>query len=255
MLSNNNIEQKSDNALSVGFPAGTRVTTDNGLKRIEEIAIGDLVLSKAENGEGEQVFKPVNSVSYAQNKEIWGLSYCIVKKSVKANSLSDFEILNMSRKGKVFGMYVTPYQLFWVKGLGWTRLNVLEQGQLLEMKDLNYFAYVILSNPIYQTDIPKTFAKLDFATYLDVGEYLNDINYTHSQDNPEYNFFKYTDNVGDRETLNDGLNSRSPLFTDEYGEIVVSKNTLLSTVYNLEVSDNHTCYVSDKLWVHCSNEN
>ena len=41
------------------FPAGTRITTDKGLKRIEDIKVGDMVLSKHESGIGEHEFKPV----------------------------------------------------------------------------------------------------------------------------------------------------------------------------------------------------
>lgn len=246
-------ELKLETKHNVCFPAGTRITTDKGLKRIEDIQVGDMVLSKHESGIGEQEFKPVIRTVVHHNKEIWGLEYCIVRKSVKPDSLSDFDILNMSRKGKVFGIYATPNHPFWVKGLGWTRLDALKQGQLLEMKDKEYSAYVILANPIYQTNVPKIFAKLSFDTYLDVRECLDDINYTHSQDNPDYSFFKYAENIRDRESLNNGLMTKSPFTDSEYGEIIPSTDTLLSTVYNFEVADNHTYYISDKLWVHNDN--
>ena len=40
-----------------GFVAGTLVHTDQGLVPIQDIKVGDLVLSKHENGESE---KPIN---------------------------------------------------------------------------------------------------------------------------------------------------------------------------------------------------
>ncbi len=230
------------------FPAGTRITTDKGLKRIEDIQVGDMVLSKHESGIGEQEFKPVIRTVVHHNKEIWNLKYCLVKKSVKANSLSDFDIMNMSRKGKVYTIDATPNHPFWVKGVGWTRLNALEQGQLLELKDNNYSAYVIFANPSYQTSQKNVFADLYYDTFLDVGEYLDDENYTHSQDNPQYSFIKYEDKK-DGVILNDGQTSKSPLITEDNEEIRVLKDTRLSTVYNFEVADNHTYYIYDEMWV------
>jgi hypothetical protein len=42
-----------------GFVAGTLVHTDKGLVPIEQLKVGDMVLSKHESGEGEQAYKPV----------------------------------------------------------------------------------------------------------------------------------------------------------------------------------------------------
>lgn len=44
---------------NAGFVAGTLVHTDKGLVPIQELKIGDKVLSKDESGEGELVYKPV----------------------------------------------------------------------------------------------------------------------------------------------------------------------------------------------------
>ncbi|MBL0231797.1 MAG: Hint domain-containing protein [Moraxellaceae bacterium] len=42
-----------------GFVAGTLVHTDKGLVPIEQLKVGDMVLSKHESGEGEQAYKRV----------------------------------------------------------------------------------------------------------------------------------------------------------------------------------------------------
>ena len=47
-----------------GFVAGTQVHTKEGLIPIEEIKIGDMVLSKSESGEGEQAYKRVISYDH-----------------------------------------------------------------------------------------------------------------------------------------------------------------------------------------------
>lgn len=119
----------------------------------------------------------------------------------------------------------------------------------MELKDNNYSAYVIFANPSYQTTQKNVFADLYYDTFLDVGEYLDDECYTHSQDNPQYSFIKYEDKK-DGVVLNDGQTSKNPLITEDNEEIRVLKDIRLSTVYNFEVADNHNYYIFDKLWVH-----
>lgn len=229
---------------NAGFPAWVRVTTDKGLVPIANIQVGDKVLSKSENS--EQVFKSVVNIGVYENTEMWHLSYGLVKKTTKANSLSDVQILKLSMKGKSYSIDVTPNQQFWVKDIGWQSIDKLEQGQILEMKDENFVGYVIVTFPINQTTHNNVWATVDYATFLDVAEVLEDVNHPFSQDNPQY-IFKKIDNNGDREILNDGLYSKSPLRTEGDGEIYVLENTVLATVYNLEIADNHNYYVFDKL--------
>lgn len=54
-----------------GFAAGTLVHTDKGLVPIQDIKIGDMVLSKPEDGDGEAEFKPVINTFIYKEKELW----------------------------------------------------------------------------------------------------------------------------------------------------------------------------------------
>ena len=56
------------------FVAGTMVHTKDGLKPIEEIKVGDYVLSKPENG-GELAYKRVTKTYVRENAEVWGVTY------------------------------------------------------------------------------------------------------------------------------------------------------------------------------------
>ena len=47
--------------LQSGFAAGTKVHTDQGIKRIEEIQVGDMMLSKSKRG-GEISYQPVINI-------------------------------------------------------------------------------------------------------------------------------------------------------------------------------------------------
>jgi hypothetical protein len=55
-----------------GFVAGTLVHTDKGLVPIEQLKVGDMVLSKHESGEGEQAYKRVVKTFKSETKQpIW----------------------------------------------------------------------------------------------------------------------------------------------------------------------------------------
>ncbi|MFO1390678.1 MAG: polymorphic toxin-type HINT domain-containing protein [Agitococcus sp.] len=51
-----------------GFVAGTLVHTDKGLVPIEQLKVGDMVLSKHESGEGEQAYKRVTKTFKSREK-------------------------------------------------------------------------------------------------------------------------------------------------------------------------------------------
>jgi hypothetical protein len=58
-----------------GFVAGTLVHTDNGLVPIQDIKIGDMVLSKPEGGEGDLAYQPVTEKFFSDDMEVWALFY------------------------------------------------------------------------------------------------------------------------------------------------------------------------------------
>lgn len=53
------------------FVAGTLVHTKEGLRPIEQIKVGDLVLSKPESGEGAQSYQPVTKTFSYENRELY----------------------------------------------------------------------------------------------------------------------------------------------------------------------------------------
>jgi len=56
-----------------GFAAGTLVHTGKGLVPIEQIKVGDMVLSKTEGGKGDLVYQSVTETFVSEDKEIWAL--------------------------------------------------------------------------------------------------------------------------------------------------------------------------------------
>ena len=92
------------------FPKGTLVHTQNGLVPIEQIKVGDMVLSKHESGEGEQTYKPVTRVFEHGPTKVVRVWY-----------IEDAE--KPTYGGAVFTTQDHP---FWVEGAGWTEARCLD---------------------------------------------------------------------------------------------------------------------------------
>lgn len=112
------------------FVAGTLVHTKEGLKTIEEIKMGDYVLSKPESGTGELAYKRVIKTFVHEKREIFGVTYEV--------------------DGKEKLLVTTAEHPFWVPTLRvsdpnvkWGGMNILH-GQWVTPEDMfkitdNYF--------------------------------------------------------------------------------------------------------------------
>jgi len=97
------------------FVAGTLVHTRNGLRPIEDLRVGDFVLSQPENT-GEQAYRRINETFVFKDKSI-------------------FEVICQDEHGRSERILATPNHPFWVKGIGWTGAEYLEAGQTVELND------------------------------------------------------------------------------------------------------------------------
>ena len=60
----------------IGFVAGTLIHTDQGLVPIQDIKVGDRVLSKPEDGSGDIEYKPVISTfKSSEKKRVFKVEY------------------------------------------------------------------------------------------------------------------------------------------------------------------------------------
>ncbi len=114
------------------FIKGTRVHTKNGLKRIEEINIGDEVLSSPEDGTGGQEYKKVVDTLRFAEKTLRAVSY------YRADS--DLERV----------LFATGNHPFWVNGIGWTAADQLKKNDVLRMSD-GTRVEVTSQYPVYRT--------------------------------------------------------------------------------------------------------
>ncbi|QLI82832.1 hypothetical protein HZU75_15590 [Chitinibacter fontanus] len=79
--SQDKIENLARSISNGGLVAGTQVWTDQGLKPIEAIEVGDMVLSKPENGDGGQQYKRVVKTFVHEAKEILELRVKVGEKT------------------------------------------------------------------------------------------------------------------------------------------------------------------------------
>ena len=94
------------------FVAGTQVLTENGLKNIEDIQVGDLVWSR-DPETGEQELKPVTDVIPRHIRQIWEVSV--------SNGMGVEETFQ-----------TTNEHPWWVQELGWRKTDELQPGMSVE---------------------------------------------------------------------------------------------------------------------------
>ena len=229
------------------FAAGTLVHTKEGLKPIEQIQVGDWVLSKPESGEGEQAYKRVARTFSFEDKAVVRIKYSWRKSG---------EWLNDRFGGWQHDvLIVTGNHPFWVPEIdksgysegfldhlkiGWTRADELFPGALIELITGEQ-ARVTSSrvNCLWKTTQPD----LALESRIDSEEgYIVSIK-------DGSNILYWTES-GFSEYLPD-----DDTFTYRGDDPEQTENwTYRTKVYNFEVEDFHTYYVGNLgAWVHNTN--
>ena len=130
------------------FVAGTPVWTENGLKPIEAIEVGDLVLARDEVT-GETALKPVTDLIRRHDRIIW-------------------EVEVSDTAGVVHTFRTTDDHPWWLAGIGWARTDELEPGLAISTSDGRGVRVVAIretakTEPTYNLEVA------DFHSYF-VGE-------------------------------------------------------------------------------------
>ncbi|RZU48267.1 pretoxin HINT domain-containing protein [Fluviicoccus keumensis] len=231
----------SRNLVESGFVAGTLVHTDKGLVPIEQLKVGDMVLSKHESGEGEQAYKPVINIFRNEDEPVLQIAYSDVSKSM--------DHLNVKL------LYLTAEHLIWVvedvNGNAvndWVRARdaagsviLLASGVLAEVGSVMDVWPTDCDDIGYSNDCMEEFPGIviDFSggkiQSYHVEVYFSGVNNNFSDETIDFD-----------ESLDVVVR-----FLDYIEKGVPSTDIFRKSVYNIEVSDFHTYYVgTDAVWVH-----
>ncbi len=202
------------------FAAGTLVHTKEGLKPIEQIKVGDLVLSKHESGEGERAYKRVTKTFVHEDRAV----ILVVVGGMQPDGTS-----------RLHRFAVTPEHPFWVQGKGWKAVGTLIGSVMKPTK----FEIIANENPALQGHLPlmvtsnsgtawTPLAPKDFS----LGGRDLDLRTMESSEKIECFQFKTVKSAGRAKP----------------------EHFYKTTVYNFEVEDFHTYYVGEVgVWVHNKN--
>lgn len=111
-----------DNSVT-GFVAGTLIHTKNGLVAIEQIKIGDYVLSKRENGDGEISYQKVIKTFAHDEQPVM----CVDVYVYSVNDMSDVDSkIALADSSKKIPLIMTSNHPFWVVGRCWVKAEQLD---------------------------------------------------------------------------------------------------------------------------------
>lgn len=252
--------------ISTGFPAGTLVHTNKGLVPIQDINVGDLVLSKPESGEGEANYKHILNIFVYKNKELW----LVVaqkhsrSKDIQGNRL-DREMFFATQDTSEF--IATPNHRILVTGMGkmgpgvldeviaypqpqWKRVDQLQQYEVIVNKDGVMF-YIEQAQPLSQ------FKDQELGTVDPTVAWYQRYYYV-SQDPSETEDIEYYDfsdgTVIDIQIFKETQHLSSSKFSDKPSVGYYKSNNwkteqnlyipFTDKVYNLVVADDYTYFVT-----------
>ena len=225
---------------SGGFVTGTLIYTQTGLKPIEQIQVGDFVLSKSETG--EQAYKRVINTFEYDDKEVWFVRYVILTEDYTKMRERSFFIATGEHPVRVKGYIDNKGELH--------ELNIWEPvcelakelylyggGAVMELHD-GRFANVDtlrVGGLLMRSDIPD-YGVVAQRSFLDTS----------------YGF-AIIFNEGQPELLTDDdivINADDQLDWRDFpkgsvGRLNFGFPPLLRKVYNLEVEDFHTYFVGE----------
>jgi len=251
-----------------GFVAGTLVHTDKGLIPIDQIKVGDLVLSKNEIGEGELAYKPVLQTSATENVLV-----CFARFTPKA--LDNLPVFKLRDQSLYADVLVTLKHPFWIVDKGWmsTDLIKINNTVLLRNQDIAYCQggdNGIGIEVIFKTDKLEVGFVPDFGGEDDSGRFVNLETGSHVSYGSYHPIFKklYLSNKQWKEQLleqipEDGRDGAeffgfrqggwqdpaSATWSDDEGSVT-------TTVYNFEVADTHNYFVTKQgILVHDASTN
>jgi len=128
-------------AVPCGFIAGTRVHTERGLVAIEDIAIGDRILSRSQEARWRPLERMWNAFACREGTPRPEASGVLTLKRVvrtfvhRERPIRQVSYSREDQPSHVVSLFGTDFHQIWVEGAGWTAAGHLEAGQCLQLAD------------------------------------------------------------------------------------------------------------------------
>lgn len=234
------------------FAAGTLIHAKEGLKPIEQIKVGDWVLTQPEET-GEQTYKRVTRTTRFEDAPVWSLTYFRGSELERAKAENRMMPVGLHRR-----LVVTPNHPLWVRGKGWIQVKDLDfDSDELLLCDGDYGLLVQVS-PIYRTGTEGVAWQQDIFNE-NIGELLDLRNgasceFQEFRNEPDPQSFSYWDDscyISPIE-LGNGASVYSRGAPQPKSIALWDESFYYRcTVYNFEVEDCHTYYVgTEGVWAH-----
>jgi transcription-repair coupling factor (superfamily II helicase) len=242
-----------------GFVAGTLVHTDKGLVPIEQIQVGDLVLSRYANGEGERIYKRVTKTFKSPEKK------SILRINFAVDSIRSLA-MKTDQKFDMF-LFCTEDHAFWVQDHGWVLAGDLTwehklvtfDGDTAELRDEQTWPAMM------RTSIPEVAICSGYSERNDGFSMLVDFR----QGRPillgggesEFWGLSYDRRWHPSEEIYKLPADDNDLEVRQYTEATFAYDCgddelFYTHVYNIEVENNHTYFVGNAgIWVHDASAN
>jgi hypothetical protein len=238
-----------------GFVAGTLVHTDKGLVPIQNVKVGDLILSSPERGNGTvREYKRIANTFKTESEDIWQLGLLCYKKIDNSDDLLMIkEFVYLTKRHPVY--LVDSDEFRPNESNKWmVASDLIPDERILLITNEGERKYDVASiKPVYQIDLDKGFCEQqdawsDFHSFVKFNKvesyetigYWNSTPYDYEVSKGNFREFDYS--------IDENLQNLM-------GENISDK-ILQMPVFNLEVIDFHTYFVGELgLWVHDASTN
>lgn len=250
---------------NIGFVAGTLVHSDKGLVPIQDVKIGDMVLSRDQHkAEGELVYKPVLRTIVTENVPVFFATFT-------PESVDDLPFHQQNNFDLYVDMLCTANHLLWIQNRGWVKASdismndvaILQSGEsafceTVDTKSLEPVFYTDKYNVGYIPDLLEQrnhgrFVDLNTGRTLSFGGYDPVFKKLFVQD-ADWQQRLLEQTPAELRDNAEFYNFRTGFWQNDAGiDWAEGEGPVTTTVYNIEVADTHTYFIGEQgLWVYDS---
>ena len=249
-----------------GLVAGTLVHTETGLVPIEQLKVGDKVLSKPADGSGELVYKSVLRTILIKNAPVFFATFT-------PESVDDLPFHQQNNFDLYVDVLCTASHPVWIQDKGWVKVSDIEMNDVAILQSgesafCEIGSYGEILEPIFKTDNIEVGFIPNLSSQTNDGRFINLLtgkSLSHGGYEPVFNKLFVEDNNWKQRLLEqtptelrdtaEFYNFRTGFWQEGAGiDWAEGEGPVTTTVYNIEVADTHTYFVGEQgLWVHGDN--